>query len=149
MSQTPRFKVLIEGVQVPVSQIQRVQREGEPARAVISLWATAYGCRIKRGSYVVIFRWEDDRGILQREDPEFKKATVDGVWELFFDGYVERKPSVAKHESKSVILYCVSWVHRMSSVYIRSTSLSMEDLGSLRDKAFMGINLKARRMRDE
>jgi len=137
----PRFKIFIEGVQVPVSVINRSQVEGEPTRLTLNLWATNLGAKIRRGSYVVVFRWEDDGAVLQREDPKFKDFNVDGIWELFFDGYVEQPPSVSRRESRSLVLFCVQWLSKMNNVYIRATSLSIEIIGSLRDKAFMGIGL--------
>lgn len=138
----PRFKIFIEGVQVPVSLINRLQVEGEPTRLTLNLWATNLGSKIRRGSYVVVFRWEDDGAVLQRADSKFKDFNVDGVWELFFDGYVEQPPSVSRRETRSLVLFCVQWLSKMNNVYIRATSLSTEDIGSLRDKVFMGIGLE-------
>ena len=143
MAGAPKIKVFIEGVLVPVSSVQRIQTEGEPTKFVVSLWPTNKGSLIRRGSYVVAFRFESDKAVLQKNDSLFGNYDVDGAWELFFDGYVQKKPTVSRREMRSTVLICSQWPQRMSSVYIHATSLSLNDIGSIRDKIFMGINPKS------
>jgi hypothetical protein len=134
-----RFKVFIEGIRVPVSTISRTQVEGEPGRLIIEIWPTNVSSRIRRGSWVTVFRFEDNRTVLLKNDKNFDKYEVDGAWELFFDGYVDKEPTVSKRTMQNTVLMCVQWAKRMDMSYIRATSLSIEDMLAFRDRAFMGI----------
>ena len=134
------MKIMIEGIKVPARAITRLQVEGEPARMVINLWPTNDGTKILRGSHVTVFRWEDSVTSLAKHDSGFATAGVSGVWELFFDGYIDRKPTISRRENRSLVLYCTQYISRLNSVYLRTTSLGVEDIGFMRDKAFMGIN---------
>ena len=139
MREKVKFKVLIEGVSVPVSAIARQQHEGMPARCIISLFPTRVGLKIYRGTSVIIFRWESEREILKAQDPKLPES-VDGAWLLFFDGYVTQSPQVSKRESRAVILQCVQWIERLNSVYIRTLSIKNPDFSAMRDRVFMGTS---------
>ncbi len=146
MADFPKYKVLIEGIQVDVQSIIRTQIEGESSQVVLYLWPTNKGTQIKRGSFVVIFRYEERNKTLEKTYKDLTKdenATVEGVWVLFWDGYVERNPSISRKESRSLILHCQQWSFRMNSMYMRAFNMGYLDLDYNKDRAFMGINLVA------
>lgn len=134
-----RYKVLLEGVKVPVSAITRRQEEGSPARLTLRLWPTSSGAKIAKGTSVVVFRWEDDPVVLTKLDDKFPESGKRGVWLLFFDGYIDQSPLISRRETHSLEVSCVQWSERLNTVFIRSRSIGEIDLGSTRDKAFMGI----------
>lgn len=145
MADFPKYKVFIEGIKVPVQTIIRVQTEGESSEVILYLWPTNKGTQIARGSFVVIFREEKRNSITEKTYGESLKgldSKVTSIWELFWDGYIDRKPSISRKESRSLVLYCQQWSYRLNSMYMRAYNLSMLDLSYNQDRAFMGINLE-------
>lgn len=143
MADQPKYKIFIEGIEVPVQKIMRIQAEGEAAQVILYLWPTNKGTQIKRGSFVTIFRWEEASKTVIEHYPVLKKSGRNGLWELFWDGYLDRKPSVSRRESRSLILYCQQWSFRLNSMYMRAFNLTQLDLKYNEDRAFMGLNLIA------
>lgn len=142
MADIPKYKVLIEGIKIPVQTIIRTQIEGEASDVILYLWPTNQGTQILRGSFITIFRWEERSETLEKTYGQpLKDSDVTGVWELFWDGYLDRKPSISRKESRSLVLYCKQWSFRMNSMYMRAFNLSMFDFSYNQDRAFMGINL--------
>lgn len=143
MAEYPKFKVMIEGIQINVQKIVRVQTEGESSRLILYLWPTNQGTQIKRGSFITIFRFEYRSKEIDSHYSGLEASGKEGVWELFWDGYISRKPSISRRENRSLIIYGEQWANRLKSMYMRAHSMSTMDSAYEQDKAFMGINLKA------
>lgn len=142
-----RLKVVVEGVSVPANHATRTQQEGSPTSCVVSLWPTHLGSQIRRGSQVQVFYWEEDDVVLAREDPEHfvehQALGVTGVWKLFFDGYLTKKPTISRRGQSGLILYCAGWTRRLNQVHVRSAGLGAQDVKVDQDRAFLGINPEA------
>lgn len=141
----PKFKVLIEGVEVQASSIIRQQREGSPATCDITIWPSADAFEINRGSHVTVFWKEQNQDLLRRQYPDIARTVPrDGVWKLFFDGYVVHKPKIVKQRNSEVRLQCASFILRLDDVRLIASSLTAASNVQYRDRAFYGTNPRSR-----